>query len=99
MDDWRITMPEKSARTLDLHAAGNTIDPSDVLRVTTYVSTGTDQQTRPGVDFDLYMVQPCWMPAGNGGFRVPFGVVRRDDIRKLRNLLTEFLLDYPESEG
>lgn len=71
-------------------------NPGVEMRVQTHVSTGTDPKTRPGVAFDLIAAtQPVLIQEGDK-VRVAFGVVDRDQIRALRNLLTDFLLDYPE---
>lgn len=86
-------MPERSSIELKLTTFNN---PGVEMRVQTHVSTGTDPKTRPGVAFDLIADKPPTLVEEAGKMRVMFGVVDRDQIRALRNLLTDFLLDYPE---
>lgn len=91
-------MRERSSVELRLTSEANY--PGAEIQVRTHVSTGTDPKTRPGIDFDISW--PASMPltalpsGTDGSVRLPFGVVDRDQIRALRNLLTDFLLDYPD---
>lgn len=90
---------ERSSIELSLTSEANY--PGAEIQVRTHVSTGSDPKTRPGVGFDISW--PASMPlmalphSTDGAVRLPFGVVDRDQIRALRNLLTDFLLDYPEN--
>lgn len=71
-------------------------NPDCELIVTTNVSTGgIGSDTSPGVNFAFLAKQPCLFQT-NEGLILAFGVVGREQIRTLRNLLTEFLLDHPE---
>jgi hypothetical protein len=87
-------MPERSSSELILVPPFS--DPEVRVEVQTHVSTGTNPKTRPGISINLYgKGQPPIIGHG-GDYRVLFGVIDRDQVRALRNLLTDFLLDYPD---
>ncbi len=70
------------------------------LEFATHVSTGTDPKTQPGVGLTLFsetLLDPLTTHHEHR-YWYPLTVVDRDEIRKLRNLLTDFLLDFPEEE-
>jgi hypothetical protein len=88
---------ERSSIELRLTSAVNY--PGAAILVRTHVSTGIDPKTRPGIGFDISWPKNlplAALPSSADGVRLPFGVVDRDQIRALRNLLTDFLLDYPD---
>lgn len=94
----RTTSPghNRSSRRMDITIDGMT------LVVRTHVSTGTDPKTRPGVGLSVlwHGEEPAQLRRQNEDGTVYWdllgGVVDRDRIRALRNLLTEFVLDFPE---
>ncbi len=70
------------------------------LEFATHVTTGTSPKQRPGVGLTLFsetLLDPLTTHHEHK-YWYPLTVVGRDEIRKLRNLLTEFLLDFPEEE-
>jgi hypothetical protein len=71
------------------------------LVVSTHSYTGSDPQTQPGVHIHVDTTPESVLCTGEDGvafYRFPMGVIPRDQVRRLRNLLTEFLLDFPEEE-
>jgi len=74
------------------------------LLVTTHVTTGKNPLTRPGVGFDVRTDREQLPPMRyeeNGviEYRLPLGVLDREQVRQLRNLLTEFMLFFPENDS
>lgn len=93
-----MSMPDHSrfAQTLEITV------PFVKVVVSTYCYTGTDPQTRPGVRIHVDTTPDPVLYTGEDGVafnRFPMGVIPRDQVRQLRNLLTEFLLDFPEEES
>lgn len=77
--------------------------PLMTLKVMAYVYTGTDPQTRPGVGISIATTVenlPIRRVADDGTvyFDIPVGVLGRDQVRAIRNLFTDFVLDFPEEE-
>jgi hypothetical protein len=78
--------------------------PLATVVIQTHVFTGVDPKTRPGVGITLnHDTEPvCIRRAHEDGthyWELPLGVIDRDQIRALRNLLTDFILDFPEEES
>lgn len=74
--------------------------PGDIrfrFTVTTYVSTGTNPKTKPGVGLDLHSIgrRPSIIEPGTD-HRVCVGVLDRDQVRALYGLLGDFIADFPE---
>lgn len=67
------------------------------LIIRTHISTGTPEgKTQPGIAFE---VATLYHPSETeDGFRIDIGVMGRDEVRAIRNLLTEFMLDFPEDD-
>ena len=92
-----MTFQRKEQSSVELILTTPINNPGARLRVRSHVSMGTDPKSRPGVGFDLMFEREPVCLKVDDEFRLPFGVVDRDQIRALRNLLTNFLLDYPDS--
>jgi hypothetical protein len=73
------------------------VAPLVKLLVCTHCFTGIDSETRPGVSFSADTTEPIRRVAEDGSvhYRFPLGVISRTQVRHLRDLLDEFLADFP----
>ena len=65
-----------------------------ILLIQSPCATGRESDTNPGVGFELISEEPA-ISGSHGKFYSGMGVIGRRDLRKLRDLLIDFLEEYP----